>query len=107
MSGQRINAARAAVEQTDAAVDALFQEPKDFLHFPWEGVDELCGGIGPGNVWFVGGFSGNGKTTFKLKKGATTINQDSFTPSSSLFSVIQRFRRVFEIFRASSTESMQ
>ena len=76
MSGQRINAARAAVEQTDAAVDALFQEPKDFLHFPWEGVDGLCGGIGPGNVWFVGGFSGNGKTTFLMNAADEWLRQN-------------------------------
>lgn len=70
MTAPRINAARATVEQTDAAEDALFLEPKDFLRFPWSGVDALAGGIGHGNVWFVGGFSGNGKTTFLMNMTA-------------------------------------
>lgn len=37
-----------------------------FLRFPWPSIDGLVGGFGPGQVWFVGAYSGHGKTTFLM-----------------------------------------
>lgn len=48
---------------TDASL-ALHRKPHEFLHFPWRSLDDLVGGISRGEVWFVGAFSGHGKTTF-------------------------------------------
>ncbi len=62
----RIDAAYATADQINAAEDSLYAAPEDFLHLPWDGVEGLVGGIGRGNVWFVGGFSGNGKTTLLM-----------------------------------------
>jgi KaiC/GvpD/RAD55 family RecA-like ATPase len=33
-------------------------------HFPWPSLDAVVSGLPPGAIWFVAGFSGNGKTTF-------------------------------------------
>lgn len=51
----------------DQVQDAYREVETDkFLHLPWASVDQLVGGIGPGQVWFVGAYSGHGKTTFLL-----------------------------------------
>lgn len=73
---RRIDAAAAALEQTDEAEDALYLEADAWLHMPWQSVDDLVGGIGAGNVWFVGGFSGNGKTTFLMNLTDQLLGQD-------------------------------
>lgn len=55
------------VEASDQVCDAtldLKRDPSDFLHIPFKAVDDLVGGIGAGEVWFVGAYSGHGKTTF-------------------------------------------
>lgn len=52
-----------AVEQAVDAKLAVNRDPRDFLHYPLPSLDALVGGVGPGEVDFVGGFSGNGKTT--------------------------------------------
>lgn len=73
---RRINAAAEAVAQTDEATDALFLERDAWLRLPWPSLDDVVGGIGGGNVWFVGGFSGNGKTTFLMNLTAELLLQD-------------------------------
>lgn len=55
-----------AEEQAREADKALRRKAEDFLHLPWSGLDVLVGGIAPGDVWFVGGYSGNGKTTLLM-----------------------------------------
>ncbi len=55
------------VEGADQTSDALIdiaRDSSDFLHIPFKAVDNLVGGIGAGDVWFVGAYSGHGKTTF-------------------------------------------
>lgn len=57
------------VEASDQIVDALAEihrQPDEYLHFPWPTLDALVGGIAPGDVWFLAGFSGNGKTSFLM-----------------------------------------
>jgi KaiC/GvpD/RAD55 family RecA-like ATPase len=48
------------------ARDRLMLPPDAYLRLPWPSVDALVGGIAPGDVWFVAGFSGNGKTTWLM-----------------------------------------
>lgn len=55
------------VEASDQIVDAtldLNRRPEDFLHMPWAALDGMVGGIAPSDLWFVGAYSGHGKTTF-------------------------------------------
>lgn len=62
--GQR--AADDVFDQTLAARDMLMLPTSAYLHLPWPSADALVGGIAPGDVWFVAGFSGNGKTTWLM-----------------------------------------
>lgn len=55
-----------AREQIVDVLSALKRSPQQFLHFTWPALDELVGGISRGEVWFFGGFSGDGKTTFAM-----------------------------------------
>jgi hypothetical protein len=64
--GDRHRAADDVFEQTLEARDRLLLPPESYLHLPWAAVDALVGGIAPGDVWFVAGFSGNGKTTWLM-----------------------------------------
>ena len=73
---RRIDAAAAVVAQTDEAQDALCLERDAWLRLPWPSLDDVVGGIGLGNVWFVGGFSGNGKTTFLMNLTAELLLED-------------------------------
>lgn len=52
-----------AHEQTIAALDAIRRPANEYLHMPWRALDDLVGGVPPGDLWYVGGFSGDGKTT--------------------------------------------
>jgi hypothetical protein len=55
------------VEASDQITDAILdikRKPHEFLHLPWKALDDAVGGIGSGEVWFVGAYSGHGKTTF-------------------------------------------
>lgn len=61
-----LHPADVAAEQIAEALADLDREPHDFLHFPWMSLDGLVGGIPSGDVWFVGAFSGHGKTTFLM-----------------------------------------
>jgi KaiC/GvpD/RAD55 family RecA-like ATPase len=45
--------------QHDVSLDAEL-----YGHFPWPSLDAVVSGLPPGAIWFVAGFSGNGKTTF-------------------------------------------
>lgn len=49
---------------TKSALALLDRTADDFLHVPWASLDDLIGGMPAGNIWFIGGFSGDGKTTF-------------------------------------------
>lgn len=62
----RYRAASDVFEQTVDARDRLYRKPEAYLQLPWPNVDDLVGGIAPGDVWFVAGFSGNGKTTWLM-----------------------------------------
>lgn len=59
-----LDAVAAVADQCEEAIARLYDGPEAWLHLPWASLDELVGGIGEGNVWFVGGFSGHGKTSF-------------------------------------------
>lgn len=72
----RIDAAAAAYGQASEAQAALYRHPDlDWLHFPWRGVDAIVDGIGEGEVWFVGGFSGAGKTTALMNFSRELLDQ--------------------------------
>lgn len=55
-----------ALRQGEESDDTISRLPDKFLHFPWGVLDDLVGGIAPGEVWFVGAYSGHGKTTFLM-----------------------------------------
>lgn len=55
--------AREAQDQAREALDAIRRPASEYLHLPWRALDEVADGIPPGDVWYVGGFSGDGKTT--------------------------------------------
>jgi KaiC/GvpD/RAD55 family RecA-like ATPase len=57
---------REAESQAQEAKENLDRDPQEFLRFPWSDLDELTGRIGPGEIWFVGAYSGHGKTTFLM-----------------------------------------
>jgi hypothetical protein len=63
-------------EQVGTAEAKLYDGPESWLHLPWSTLDALVGGIGEGNVWFVGGFSGHGKTTFLMDLTAKLTAND-------------------------------
>lgn len=50
--------------QATEALHDIRRDSSDFLKMPWAALSEVVGGIGPGEVWFVGAYSGHGKTTF-------------------------------------------
>lgn len=52
--------------QVDEALHALERPAYEYLHFPFPVLDDLVGGITPGQVGFVAAFSGNGKTSFLM-----------------------------------------
>lgn len=53
-----------ASEQICEAMIEICRNRHQYLHFPWPDLDAVVGGIAPGTVWFVGAYSGHGKTTF-------------------------------------------
>jgi hypothetical protein len=58
-------------EEADAEVAGEFEaflakDESQFVRFPWTTVDAMMGGMLPGEVHYVGAFSGNGKTLFML-----------------------------------------
>lgn len=55
--------AEAAHDQAREALDAIRRPAEEYLRLPWPALDEIVRGIPPGDVWYVGGFSGDGKTT--------------------------------------------
>lgn len=57
------NPATVAYEQAIDAIDAIRRPASEYLHMPWPELDNAVGGIPPGDLWYVGGFSGDGKTT--------------------------------------------
>lgn len=63
MSDFRKRAAYIAQKQTEEAIKLLNRTASDFLRMPWGHLDDLVSGIGEGQIWFLGGFSGDGKTT--------------------------------------------
>lgn len=65
----RLSGADAVGESFDqalAARDALLRPADAYLHLPYPALDQLAGGIAPGDVWFVAAFSGNGKTSLLM-----------------------------------------
>lgn len=64
-----------ALKQGAESDDAISRLPDRFLHLPWGSLDELVGGIAPGEVWFVGAYSGHGKTTFLMSALDQWFNQ--------------------------------
>lgn len=51
-------------QQIDDAVTDLERPRQAYLRWPWPALDALYGGMAPGQVHYVVGFSGMGKTTF-------------------------------------------
>lgn len=60
--GFRERAQTVAQIQTGKAIALLERTATDFMHMPWPSLDSVVGGIAEGDIWFVGGFSGDGKT---------------------------------------------
>lgn len=63
MSDFRARAAYIARAQTNDAIKLLDRTADDFLTMPWPSLDEVVSGMAAGDIWFIGGFSGDGKTT--------------------------------------------
>ncbi len=61
--GFRDRAQLIAERQTQSAIKLLDRTAEDFMSMPWGGLDEIVGGMAQGDIWFIGGFSGDGKTT--------------------------------------------
>lgn len=59
---QRMPLAVAQEQAADARID-VDRDLEEYAHFPFTALDELVGPIPPGDVGFVCGFSGQGKTT--------------------------------------------
>ncbi len=59
----RERAARVAASQTKSAIRLLDRTAADFMRMPWVALDSIVGGMAAGDIWFLGGFSGDGKTT--------------------------------------------
>jgi KaiC/GvpD/RAD55 family RecA-like ATPase len=55
-----------ALRQGAESDEAIARNPSDFLHLPWPALDAVVGGIGRGEVWMVGAYSGQGKTIFLM-----------------------------------------
>jgi KaiC/GvpD/RAD55 family RecA-like ATPase len=53
-----------AANQVIEALNHLERRPESLMRWPFSGLDTLVGPMGPGEVWYVCGFSGGGKTTF-------------------------------------------
>lgn len=70
------DAVGAIADQVGTAEAKLYDGPESWLHLPWASLDAVVGGIGEGNVWFVGGFSGHGKTTFLMDATARWLGED-------------------------------
>jgi KaiC/GvpD/RAD55 family RecA-like ATPase len=51
-------------KQTEEALADLDRPASAYLRWPWESLNALYGGMAPGQVHYVVGFSGMGKTTF-------------------------------------------
>jgi KaiC/GvpD/RAD55 family RecA-like ATPase len=64
MSDFKARAATVASLQSRGALKLLERTESDFLSMPWPSVDALVSGIAESDIWFLGGFSGDGKTTF-------------------------------------------
>lgn len=63
MNDFRSRAATVAAIVTLDAIALLDRTDSDFLRMPWGALDEVVSGIADGDIWFLGGFSGDGKTT--------------------------------------------
>jgi KaiC/GvpD/RAD55 family RecA-like ATPase len=50
--------------QIESALDNLYRPDGDWVAWPWPDLTELVGRMKPRDIWFVCGFSGNGKTLF-------------------------------------------
>lgn len=56
-----------AVQAMDEVCEALIDLERPSSHyfrFPWKALNGLVGGVPKGDVWYIGAFSGHGKTTF-------------------------------------------
>lgn len=53
-------------EQADTAMSELDRPAWDYLHLPWPDVSALVGGIAPGTIGMLVGYSGQGKSTFLM-----------------------------------------
>jgi KaiC/GvpD/RAD55 family RecA-like ATPase len=57
------------------AIEALNRADTDWVPWPWPDLTALAGRMKPRDVWFVCGFSGNGKTLFVSSAIQTWIQQ--------------------------------
>jgi len=51
-------------DQVSSAINNLHRDDGDWINWPWPDLTALCGRMKPRDIWFVCGFSGNGKTLF-------------------------------------------
>jgi KaiC/GvpD/RAD55 family RecA-like ATPase len=63
MTGFRSTAEHIGRKQTESAIKLLDRTDSDFLRMPWGTLDDVVSGMSAGDIWFIGGFSGDGKTT--------------------------------------------
>lgn len=63
MTDFRARADAIARNQTRKAIKLLDRTEDDFLRMPWSSLDQVVSGMSAGDIWFIGGFSGDGKTT--------------------------------------------
>jgi KaiC/GvpD/RAD55 family RecA-like ATPase len=61
-----VQAEETAFAQVDRAVAEIYRDPRDYLALPWPSVHDLVGGVAPGTLGFLVGFSGNGKTSLLM-----------------------------------------
>lgn len=58
------NPAEEARTQVAEVFKSLRRKASDFFRMPWSALDELTGGLPPGDLWYFCAFSGHGKTMF-------------------------------------------
>jgi hypothetical protein len=69
------DANHSAVFQAEAAFRAISQPADKFLRLPFQALSDVIGDIPEGDLWYVGAFSGDGKTAFFTSLALALIEQ--------------------------------
>jgi hypothetical protein len=64
VSGFRDRAAKVASLTARKAIKLLDRGPEAWLRMPWDSLDAYVAGMSEGDIWFVGGFRSDGKTSW-------------------------------------------